>query len=188
MKDLPRRLSEAARLWIEAGGGQLPVAGTSMQPTFEDRSRVWMERVDRVRFGDVVVFLNDELLVVHRVVGLRRGACYRTKGDGLAHLDPGFVSAANVLGRVVEIERDGSRRRCDGGGGRLYATLAGLLSAVEGFFYRFAYRLDRILTPPWHSEARHGGRTTLRRWLRGCGRLGFRILDRLLFDSLNKAR
>jgi hypothetical protein len=181
-----RTLDEAARLWVQAGGGPLPVSGRSMHPTFEDPARVWMKETTRARFGDILVYSGGPFLIVHRVVGLRSGSRIRTKGDGLPYLDTMLVPAGRALGIVVEIEREGRRYRIDGKGGRLYGVLAALISAKEGFFYRFAWRLDktvmRIFLPgrgaagPWVNRAVSSfyGRTVIG------------LLDRLLFKALNR--
>lgn len=178
-------LNEAARLWIEAGGGVIPTSGRSMRPTFEDASRVWLGKPHRVRFGDILVYTNGGILVVHRVVRVHRGPRFRTKGDGLPHLDRELVHGDQVLGRVVSIERGGERYSLEELGGRVYARLAAAFSSLEGFFYRFAWRLDRLLTPRRHPEASTGGRTTLRRGLARAGRLGIGLLDRALFRRLH---
>jgi hypothetical protein len=178
-------LDETARLWVEAGGGLLPVSGRSMRPTFEEAARVWMEPANDARFGDLLVYSNGEFLIVHRVVAVHAGPLYRTKGDGLPHLDPRLVPAEQVLGRVVVIERGGARYRIDGAGGRAYARMTGALSALEGFLYRFAYRMDRLIGRVTGSSA-GGGPALMRALLQGCGRLLFGALDRLLFRSFHR--
>ena len=55
-----RSLSDLARLWVASGGGRVPVSGRSMRPTFDDASRVWMKTDPQIRFGDVIVFVNEE--------------------------------------------------------------------------------------------------------------------------------
>jgi hypothetical protein len=156
-----------------------------MRPTFENAAKVWLEATARIRFGDILVYTNGEFLVVHRVVGHLGGGGYRTKGDGLPHLDRGLVPSERVLGRVLLIERDGRRYRTGGAGGRAYAWGIGLLSGVEGFLYRFAYRLDRLMTPKGARQAGTGERTTLRRALARGGRLVISLADRALFRRLH---
>ena len=158
-----------------------------MRPTFEDASRVRMEEALRVRFGDVLVYRNGTFLVAHRVVGIRRGPPYRTKGDGLPHLDPALVDASHVHGRVVEIEREGKRYRTDRTGGRMYARLVGAVSATEGLFYRIAYRLDLLLARLNPREKSRGGTVPLRRIVRLGGRAVVALLDRFLFKRLHQA-
>ena len=176
-----RTLDEAARLWVTTGGGPLPISGRSMRPTFEDTARVWMKESSRVRFGDILVYSSGSYLVVHRVVGRRSGPRYRTKGDGLAHLDPPLVPAGRVIGIVVEVEREGDRYRVEGLGPRLYAVLLAVLSAVEGFFYRFAWRLDRSVMRLFAPGRGPGGPMVLRRVLGTMGRGAIGLFDRLLF-------
>src|SRR5439155_10883526 len=178
-------LEEAARLWVEGKGGLIPTAGRSMRPTFEDASRVWVEPLERARFGDVVVYSSGAFLVVHRVVGWPWGRACRTKGDGLPHLDRDLVPRERILGRVVGVEREGERFETDGPGGRVYGLMVGVLSALEGLLYRFAWRFDRLLTPAWHPDASRGGRTTNRRALTWMGRVALRSLDRLFFRLLH---
>ncbi len=181
-----RTLDEAARLWVEAGGGSLPVSGRSMRPTFEDAARVWMKQTSRVRFGDVLVYSGGAFLVVHRVVGRRRGPRWRTKGDGLPHLDTMIVPSGRELGVVVEIERDGRRYRIDRVGGRAYGVMVGVVSAVEGFCYRFAWRIDKSvmrLVLPGRGVA---GPMVLRALVDACGRASIGLLDRLLFRALHR--
>src|SRR5262245_57898101 len=125
-------LAEVARLWLEAGGGKLPVSGRSMAPTFEDASEIRIAPADRVRFGDVIIYRSGGIVVVHRIVGIRRGPRYRTKGDGRPHVDPGYVAPEALLGRVVVIERGGQRWRTDRPAARFYARAVGALSAMEG--------------------------------------------------------
>ena len=117
-----------------------------MRPTFGDVSRLRVSRGARPRFGDIVVFASSGLLVAHRIVGGTAGGGYRTKGDGLAYLDRGRVPAGEVLGVVAAFERKGRAYGAAGGGARAYSLLAGSLSSLEGFLYRFAWRSDAVLT------------------------------------------
>lgn len=157
-----------------------------MRPTFEDASRVWIEEGGQARFGDILVYRDGSFLVVHRVVSLLPRRVFRTKGDGIPHLDRELATIELVLGRVVTIERGNERYRTDGPGGRFYGRLVASLSALEGFLYRFAWRLDRMLTPRGHPEAASGGRPTVRRALTRAGRAAIGLLDRALFLVLNR--
>lgn len=181
-----RTLDEAARLWVESGGGPLPVSGRSMRPTFQDAARVWMRESPRVRFGDVLVYSSGSFLVVHRVVGRKSGPRYRTKGDGLASLDAMVVPAGRVIGVVVEIERDGARYRVDRPGGRIYGSLLAAVSAVEGFLFRFAWRLDRSVMRLVAPGRGPGGPMIVRRALDTTGRAAIGLIDRLLFKALHR--
>jgi hypothetical protein len=181
-----RTLDEAARLWVAAGGGALPVSGSSMRPTFEDPARVWMKESSRAHFGDVLVYSSGTFLVVHRVVGRRSGPRYRTKGDGLPHLDTMIVPAGRALGIVVAIERDARRYRLDRAGARVYGVIVAVVSAVEGFFYRFAWRIDKTVMRLLLPGRGFAGPMVLRRGVDGCGRGAIGLLDRVLFRALHR--
>jgi hypothetical protein len=58
--------------------------------------------------GSVVTFLRPDTgkLVVHRVVG-RRDDIFLIRGDNAEEVD--LIPAANILGRVTKVERDGKR-------------------------------------------------------------------------------
>lgn len=183
-------LSQIGRLWVDSGGGRVPVSGRSMRPTFEDASRVWMVPASDIRFGDIVVQVNEDedMLVVHRVVGTRGGSLFRTKGDGLPHLDPGLVPSSRVLGRVIGVERRGRRYSTQGRAGRCYGRVVGAGSAIEGFLYRFAYRLDGMIGAVLGRGVRGGGGggpVLLRGVLRAGGRAFFATMDGALFRRLN---
>jgi hypothetical protein len=150
-----------------------------MSPTFEDPARVWIERSRSVRFGDVLVYRSADMIVVHRVVTLIPRLSFRTKGDGLPHVDLGRVTRDAVLGRVVEIQRGGEHYRTDGAGGRTYAAAAAFLSSIEGLAYRVAWRLDRAV------GAARRNRMVFRALVSRTGRTSLGLLDRTLFRAMN---
>jgi hypothetical protein len=78
--------------------------------------------------GHVVAFISpaSERLVVHRIIG-RRGEIFQIQGDSAQGPATEAVEAADVLGRVVRIER-GGKRVCLGLGPERYALV--LLSKV----------------------------------------------------------
>jgi signal peptidase I len=85
------------------------------------------------RLGDVVAFVHPEMerIAVHRVVG-RKGDVYLIRGDNNQEVD-GMVSEANILGRVVRVERGGRRVYVGLGPERFliaYLTRRGLLQAL----------------------------------------------------------
>jgi len=83
--------------------------GFSMSPFIKDGDVLTIAPVQRAnpRFGDVVVFTHPSTrkLIIHRVVGKRADA-YLTKGDNIPEAD-GFIAKANILGRVIKVERNG---------------------------------------------------------------------------------
>lgn len=83
--------------------------GFSMSPFVRDGDVITVSPLSGAspRRGDVVAFVRPgmEKLVVHRVVG-KRGHSYLIKGDSTPEAD-GLIPEANVLGRVIRVERDG---------------------------------------------------------------------------------
>jgi signal peptidase I len=114
---------------ILRGGNTLRFSarGGSMWPIIRngDWAEVQAISAASIRRGDVVlVRTGSGRLLVHRVRWIGRAGdevALRTQGDALAHPDP-LIHAAQVLGRVVAVERGGRRLRLD----RAPLRLAGL--------------------------------------------------------------
>jgi signal peptidase I len=97
------------------GGVRLRVLGTSMVPALlpGDLVSIRGASLKEISVGEVVLFLQNGRLFVHRVVGSNtvsstgnpEGRYLITRGDRLRHDDPP-VSSREILGRVVSIERD----------------------------------------------------------------------------------
>jgi signal peptidase I len=97
------------------GEVRLRVLGTSMAPAMLPGDLVSIRRasLNEISVGEVVLFLQNGRMFVHRVVGKSEISaagnpaehCLITRGDRLRHDDPP-VSPRELLGRVVTIERD----------------------------------------------------------------------------------
>lgn len=97
------------------GEVRLRVVGTSMVPSMLPGDLVLVRRAElhEISRGEVVLFLRNGRLIVHRVVDRKVAAaasgadepCLITRGDRLRRSDPP-VSSSELLGRVVSIERD----------------------------------------------------------------------------------
>ena len=127
-------------LWEQAGERHtIPITGISMSPTIQDGDRVLVAHGPAgVRRGDVVVFWRDGRLVAHRVLCIQRGDAgltFVTKGDSASHLDP-LVSADEIVGRVLAVERNDRRMSLDTAAWRT----AGWLMAVSTLTWRELYR------------------------------------------------
>ena len=83
-------------------------SGFSMSPFIRDGDTITIAPTPgRLRFGDVAAFVNlcNDRLTVHRVVHVdRRG--YLMRGDNAPGPD-GYVPHADILGRVIRVERGG---------------------------------------------------------------------------------
>jgi hypothetical protein len=104
----------AAEIIRTFGEVRLRVFGTSMAPAVLPGDLVSIQRaaLDETFPGEIVAFLRDGRLFVHRVIGRKAAGCADvasgslliTLGDRLRQDDPA-VSPAEFLGRVVSLER-----------------------------------------------------------------------------------
>lgn len=87
-------------------------SGDSMHPLIRSNDHLLVEPVDpsAIRRGDVVLARLDRGLTAHRVVRVDAAGTITTRGDNAPAEDPPF-GAAQLLGRVVSIERDGVQHR-----------------------------------------------------------------------------
>jgi len=105
--------------------GVVEVQGLSMEPTFRGVRNVAVQFSAEVpRFGEILVFRQRGILVVHRLIG--GGERFRMRGDGTISFDP-WLQPADVVGRVIALEIDaggwlGTRSRL----ARLYGVAVGL--------------------------------------------------------------
>ena len=129
--------------------------GQSMSPMIRDGDVLTVEpaRLEDLRVGEVAFHrIGERQVVAHRVVGRRAEDGRRvltTRGDAVLGA-PDSVSEGDVLGRVIERERDGRVVRMNGrlrqAGGRLWVTLLalrGLAARSLGWGRRLAARLRR---------------------------------------------
>ena len=92
-------------------GGGHPVRfrapGGSMHPTIRDGEIITVGPLGQspVQVGDVVLYRRGRAAIAHRVIGLQSGG-FVLRGDA-AHSCDRPIERAQVLGRVVGIERDG---------------------------------------------------------------------------------
>jgi signal peptidase I len=137
----------------------LHVRGTSMLPALWPGEKVWVEQtnVDALRSGDVIVFVRDHQLVVHRVVGIAKStnrAALTTRGDAQLE-DDVPVEPRDVVGVVRAVRRFGADR-----------PLSGRPSLAAGILSRLVLRSEmvRFLLAGIHS------RLATRRFGLGCPR------------------
>jgi hypothetical protein len=109
--------------------------GKSMHPTLRPGDLLEVMVCDRVRQGDVVVYLppGGDQYTVHRVISVD-DLGIRTRGDNNRNADPDVIQRKDVLGWVIRRSRGKSCRRVLGGpSGRIYAL-----------FIRVLHRMDRL--------------------------------------------
>ena len=98
-----------------------------------------------IRRGDVVIFRQEDGLVAHRVLrigGSDMGCALVTKGDSLRRFDAP-VSATQIVGRVVSIERNGRRMRLDTPAWRAVGWLVAVTTLAVAVLYRQVRALMR---------------------------------------------
>jgi signal peptidase I len=84
--------------------------GHSMHPTIRDGETVLVEPVDAlsIRRGDILLYRTERGVTAHRVVAIKKREKARVfilRGDASVSCDEP-VDAKQVLGRVVQVERD----------------------------------------------------------------------------------
>ena len=102
-------LAAALDKWGQAGEKHLiPIVGKSMRPLIQPGDQVLIKHGHiNVRRGDVIVFLQEEKMVVHRLLRICKDGSktiFITKGDNTSYLDSP-ISAHQVIGRVLKIKR-----------------------------------------------------------------------------------
>jgi phage repressor protein C with HTH and peptisase S24 domain len=84
------------------------VRGDSMHPVIRENDSVHVEPGREIRRGDVVLTLATRGLTAHRVIA-QDGQTIVTRGDNTPEADAP-LQLAQVLGKVMWVERDGERR------------------------------------------------------------------------------
>jgi signal peptidase I len=130
------------------GEVRLRVMGTSMVPSILPGDYVTIQRANaqEISPGEVVLFLRNGQLILHRVVDRKLAATTDrpgeswliTRGDRVLQDDPP-VSSLELLGRVVSIER-GSRKveLPDAGSNSLFVRLLQSSDHATYLYLRFA--------------------------------------------------
>jgi hypothetical protein len=174
-------LDAAVDLMGRAGrGGTVRVKGASMIPTLREGQLLAIEFSPRsLAVGDLLVYRQGDLLMVHRLLGPARAAsgvrALRTRGDGLSRLDP-RLDPSRVLGRVIALRTGAADgwRTTRTGRARLYARCVAwhdLFWAAGGFGAR---KLEALI-------GRCGVRPPLQRWVAAVDRSLLWGVHRLLF-------
>jgi hypothetical protein len=134
--------------------GSVEVSGSSMIPTFARVERLAIEFAPRdIAFGDVLVFRQRGILVVHRLVQRQRSAGsvrLRTRGDGTITFDP-WLDPGSVIGRVVAVGyADGSWRDLRNFRARCYGRAVALHGLVWGGLGAAILKSLGRRGPDWH--------------------------------------
>jgi hypothetical protein len=115
--------------------------GQSMHPTIRDGERITVEPIlaERIRTGDIILYAAARGPVAHRVVRVERreaqNLLFHLRGDCAATPDAP-VLAAQILGRVVTVEREGRTIALCGFGARLRRTVRRATAQVKELLSR----------------------------------------------------
>ena len=162
--------------------GAVRVQGQSMLPTLRPGQLLAVDFAPvALARGDMLVFRQGEMLLVHRLLGsakpLDGRRRLRTRGDAVLDLDPPLELDC-VVGRVVAIEEDGRWRSTRGLPARAYARLLALHDffwAGLGSVFRGVDRvLDRLRVP-----------FRFRRLILAIDRFKLRVVHRVIFDLVH---
>jgi hypothetical protein len=125
-----------------------------MVPTLAEGQAIAVDfSIREPRRGELLVFRQNEQLIVHRCLGRARSRtadgqrAWRTRGDGWNRLDPA-LDPARVLGRVVAVQDGTAWRSLSGRAPAFYAALLvwhDLGWALAGTMARLADRAARRL-------------------------------------------
>jgi signal peptidase I len=88
---------------------RVKMAGKSMSPAIEESDSILIKSVptDQLSVGDVILYASlSDTAVIHRIVRIEKGAVV-TRGD-FCSIDDAPVALTRVLGKVVDVERDGN--------------------------------------------------------------------------------
>jgi len=88
---------------------RVKIAGKSMCPAIEESDSILIRSVagQQLAVGDVVLYASlSDTAVIHRIVRIEKGMV-TTRGDSCT-IDDTPVSINRVLGKVVDVERDGN--------------------------------------------------------------------------------
>jgi signal peptidase I len=135
------------------------VISSSMSPMIRSGDQVLVERTgyDNLRFGDIIVFKNDKRLIVHRIIGKREvGGEYYLLEKGDAVLQSSLVPPKQIIGRVVNIRKQGKTILVISGFGRLFQLILACISYTS---LRLSVMLKNILF--WRKHISHKQRYDL---------------------------
>ena len=143
----PERVQRLVSQLLEEGlTVEIMVTGASMWPFLQGSDVVTLEpvSVDEVDRGDVVAFVrSNRRLVIHRAIGAIRGGIL-TRGDAVGNPTES-VAEANLIGRVVRVDRNGHRVLLGTGPERRFLALLSRLGwlTLALLPWRLVHRLAR---------------------------------------------
>lgn len=126
----------------------VPIIGRSMLPLLRPGDYVLITHGwQGVKRGDIVLFHHQETLAVHRVIHIKPGPIFITKGDNVTHDDPP-LKASEILGRVVQIKRGDRLFSVDNRAWRLIGWLMVMMTLAWRLIYGSCRSVKQRLLGP----------------------------------------
>ncbi len=187
MREDPGKLTELVLAAVDLMGrtgrrGTVRVCGESMEPTLRAGQLLAVDFApEHLARGDMLIFRQGDLLLVHRLLGPARPIegrpRLRTRGDGTLSLDPP-VDLDRVIGRVVAVADGENWRTTRDRPARVYAWCLAWHDLFWAVVANVSQLFDRGLNKlriPWRSRPAVAG---VERWL-------IRRAHRIFFDRLH---
>lgn len=148
----PEELAYLIRAAIDNGNAiSFNAPGRSMSPFIRSGDKIFVAPVAKtpIRIGDVLAIVQPDngRVLAHRVVRITDGQFF-AKGDNVSGGGDGWFSFADVLGRVVRIQRNGKERRFGFGLEKLLIALLSrrnILAPVFNFLRRIKRCSKRLV-------------------------------------------
>lgn len=87
-------------LSVTPGYASYVVASSSMEPTIDTGSIIYVRATDDYRSGDVITFVEDDRIITHRIIGTTADG-FLTKGDANDLVDEWHVTEQQIIGELI---------------------------------------------------------------------------------------
>ena len=127
------------------GRTRVRVISDSMAPLILSGDAVVIEKVllNELKRGDIIMIFRNGEFITHRFISRQKNEWY-TKGDQYHSLDQP-VASEDIIGKVIEIERQDLRLELVTRKWKLINRYRGWLAYTEVVFYRFAKYIRGVL-------------------------------------------
>ncbi|MEQ8191719.1 MAG: signal peptidase I [Candidatus Eremiobacterota bacterium] len=113
--------------------------GQSMVPTFTPGDLLYLQRnCKEIKVGDVIVFKTkgDEKNITHRVISAGKDGI-KTRGDNNNLPDSWLLGPEDIIGKVIEAERNGVKRKVSGSAeGYIKGNILHILKKIKSYFIK----------------------------------------------------
>lgn len=87
-------------LSLVPGYASYVVVSSSMEPTIDTGSIIYVRATDSYRPGDIVTFVEDDRIITHRIVGTTANG-FLIKGDANDRVDEWQVTEQEIIGELI---------------------------------------------------------------------------------------